>query len=279
MSPFIITLSAVCILTALVGSFIVKRKALQHRRNALLTTAFPHDWIPLIDKNIPLYSRLPEDLKTQLHGLINVFLDEKRLVGCGGQDITDEVRVTIAAQACMLLLNRKTHFYPKLKTIYVYPHTYVAKGLMNDGGLIVEGKSVRLGESWQNGPVVLTWDSVTGGARNIQDGRNVVFHEFAHQLDQEDGDADGAPILESRSCYRSWAQVLSAEYERLCSKTRGRRRSVLNKYGATNPAEFFAVATEAFFEKPKQMHKKSPDLYEELKSYYRIDPLSWEKSN
>jgi Mlc titration factor MtfA (ptsG expression regulator) len=110
----------------------------------------------------------------------------------------------------MLLLNRKTNFYPKLKTIYVYPHTYVAKGLMNDGGLIVEGKSVRLGESWQNGPVVLTWDSITGGARNIQDGRNVVFHEFAHQLDQEDGDADGAPILEHRSDYRSWAAVLES---------------------------------------------------------------------
>ena len=226
-------------------------------------------------KNLPLYGRLPEALKQQLHGLVNVILDEKRFVGCGGLEMTDEIKVTIAAQACMLLLNRKTHFYQKLKTIYVYPHTYVAKGLQNDGGLIIEGKSVRLGESWQNGPVVLTWDSIVGGARNIQDGRNVVFHEFAHQLDQEDGDADGAPILESRSCYRSWAAVLGAEYERLRQKQRGRHRSVLNKYGATNPAEFFAVATEAFFEKPKQMHKRSPDLYEELKRYYKLDPLDW----
>jgi Mlc titration factor MtfA (ptsG expression regulator) len=146
---------------------------------------------------------------------------------------------------------------------------------MNDGGLIIEGKSVRLGESWQNGPVVLTWDSVTGGARNIQDGRNVVFHEFAHQLDQEDGDADGAPILESRSAYRTWAAVLGEEYDNLRDKTRRRRRSVIRKYGATNPAEFFAVATEAFFEKPKQMQKRCPDLYEELKSYYHLDPLQW----
>ncbi|MHC4951658.1 MAG: M90 family metallopeptidase, partial [Planctomycetota bacterium] len=227
-----------------------------------------------IEKNIPLYNRLPEELKQQLHGLVNVFLAEKAFVGCGGQEITGEVKVTIAAQACMLLLNRKTNFYPKLKTIYIYPHTYVAKGLMNDGGLIIEGKSVRLGESWQNGPVVLTWDSVTGGARNIQDGRNVVFHEFAHQLDQEDGDADGAPILESRSAYRTWAAVLGEEYDNLRDKTR-RRRSVIRKYGATNPAEFFAVATEAFFEKPKQMQKRCPDLYEELKSYYHLDPLQW----
>ena len=250
-----------------------------HRRNRQRTLhmadPIPDDWRILIKKNIPIYNRLPETLKQQLHKLINVFLDEKRFIGCGGLEITDEIKVTIAAQACMLLLNRKTNFYPKLKTIYVYPHTYVAKSLQNDGGLIVEGKSVRLGESWQNGPVVLAWDSITGGARNIQDGRNVVFHEFAHQLDQEDGDADGAPILENRSCYRSWATVLGEEYERLRSKTQGRRRSVLNKYGATNPAEFFAVATEAFFEKPRQMHKRSPELYEELKNYYKLDPLSW----
>jgi Mlc titration factor MtfA (ptsG expression regulator) len=279
MTSFMIALLAVCASAGLVGGLIFKKKALQKKRKTLLASDFPQDWMFFIDKNIHLYSCFPESLKKQLHGLVNVFLDEKKFVGCGGQEITDEIKVTIAAQACMLLLNRKTNFYPKLKTIYVYPHTYVAKGLMNDGGLIVEGKSVRLGESWQNGPVVLTWDSITGGARNIQDGRNVVFHEFAHQLDQEDGDADGAPILENRSSYRTWAAVLGDEYERLCNKTRSRHRSVLNKYGATNPAEFFAVATEAFFEKPKQMHKKSPDLYEELKNYYRIDPLSWDKSN
>jgi Mlc titration factor MtfA (ptsG expression regulator) len=278
-SQHIIALLVICGIGTFVGGFAFKHKARQKRRNALLSALFPEECVQFIKRNIPLYEHLPGALKEQLHGLINVFLGEKKFVGCGGQEITDEIKVTIAAQACMLLLNRKTNFYPKLKTIYVYPHTYVAKGLQNDGGLIIEDKSVRLGESWQNGPVVLTWDSVTGGARNVQDGRNVVLHEFAHQLDQEDGDADGAPILEHRSCYRSWAAVLGAEYERLCNKTRGRRRSVLNKYGATNPAEFFAVATEAFFEKPKQMHKKSPDLYEELKSYYRIDPLSWETSN
>ena len=272
-----ITIAIIVAVVLLIAWMLIMISRRNKKRVQLMNQSVPEHWPKLIEKNIPLYKHLPKELKTQLHGLMNVFLTEKAFVGCGAQEITDEVKVTISAQACMLLLNRKTNFYPKLKTIYVYPHTYVAKNLMNDGGLIVEGKSVRLGESWQNGPVVLTWDSVTGGARNIQDGRNVVFHEFAHQLDQEDGDADGAPILENRSCYRSWAQVLSAEYERLCSKTRGRRRSILNKYGATNPAEFFAVATETFFEKPKQMHNRSPDLYEELKSYYHLDPLSWGK--
>ncbi|MFZ9024267.1 MAG: zinc-dependent peptidase [Anaerohalosphaeraceae bacterium] len=274
-----ITIGVVGVIALLILWKVIQNHLRNKRRGVLMRKPIDKGFPAFIEKNIPLYLRLPADLKQQLHGMVNVFLAEKEFVGCSGQEITDEVRVTIAAQACMLLLNRKTNFFPKLKTIYVYPHTYVANGLMNDGGLIVEGKSVRLGESWQNGPVVLTWDSITGGARNIKDGRNVVFHEFAHQLDQEDGDADGAPILENRSCYRSWAAVLSAEYERLCNKTRGRRRSVLNKYGATNPAEFFAVATEAFFEKPKQMNKKSPDLYKELKSYYQIDPMSWDTSN
>jgi Mlc titration factor MtfA (ptsG expression regulator) len=259
MTTIHITIGIVGTIALLVIWKVIKVNLRNKRRSNLMRKPIDESFPGFIKKNIPLYVRLPEELKQQLHGLVNVFLEEKTFVGCGGQEITDEVRVTIAAQACMLLLNRKTNFYPKLKTIYVYPHTYVAKGLMNDGGLIVEGKSVRLGESWQNGPVVLTWDSITGGARNIQDGRNVVFHEFAHQLDQEDGDADGAPILEHRSDYRSWAAVLGEEYSNLRDKTRRRRRSVIRKYGATNPAEFFAVATEAFFEKPRQMHKKAPD--------------------
>lgn len=270
-----IAIGVVAAITLLIVWKVIQVNRRNKQRKQLMREPIDEQFPAFIEKNIPLYNRLPEELKQQLHGLVNVFLAEKQFVGCGGQEITDEVRVTIAAQACMLLLNRKTNFYPKLKTIYVYPHTYVAKGLMNDGGLIVEGKSVRLGESWQNGPVVLTWDSITGGARNIQDGRNVVFHEFAHQLDQEDGDADGAPILEHRSDYRSWAAVLGEEYSNLRDKTRRRRRSVIRKYGATNPAEFFAVATEAFFEKPRQMHKKAPDLYEELKNYYHLDPLGW----
>lgn len=258
-----------------IGFIIVKRTIRNASRAKLLAAPLPDRWQAHLEKNIPLYNRLPEELKQQLHGLINVFLAEKEFKGCQGLEISDEIRVTIAAQACMLLLNRKTKYFGKLKTIYVYPHTYVAKQVSYDGIMVIEGQSVRLGESWQNGPIVLAWDSVIGGARNIHDGRNVVIHEFSHQLDQEDGEADGAPILENRSCYRSWAGVLGPEFEALQNKARKRRRSAMNKYGATNPAEFFAVATETFFEKPKQMHKRHPELYEELKSYYKLDPLAW----
>ncbi|UCD30627.1 MAG: zinc-dependent peptidase [Planctomycetota bacterium] len=242
------------------------------RRRRLLAEPMTPEWKAILDRNIPLYQRLPEELKRQLEGLVNVFLSEKRFEGCGGQEINDEVKVTIAGQACMLLLNRETKYFPRLYTIYVYPATYVARQLTSNGW--IDGQT-RMGESWRYGPVVLAWNSVTGGANNIHDGQNIVFHEFSHQLDQEDGAADGAPILESRGCYATWAKVLSAEYEKLQRKAKKGRKTVLHRYGATAPAEFFAVATEAFLEKPKQMKRKIPELYEELKNYYKLDPVEW----
>jgi Mlc titration factor MtfA (ptsG expression regulator) len=266
----------VIILIGLLVIFLITKKLLnQAKRKHLLNMPFPDEWVKIVEKNVPLYNRIPESLKKQLHGFINIFLAEKNFEGCGGLEITDEIKVTIAAQACMLLLNRKTSYFRKLHTILVYPHTYVAKTISSNGRIIIEGQDARLGESWQSGPVVLAWDSVKGGTSNIYDAKNVVLHEFAHQLDQEDGSADGAPILEKRARYITWAKVLSVEYENLRRKKRKRRRSVLNKYGATNPAEFFAVATETFFEKPKQMKKRHKELYDELRNYYRLDPAEW----
>jgi len=259
------------VLALFIGKIILRRM----KRKRLLVMPFPDEWKQIMHKNVPLYNRLPDSLKEQLHGFVNIFIAEKKFEGCGNLEITDEIKVTIAAQASMLLLNRKPKYFPKLRTILVYPHTYTAKTVSSDGAVIVNGQDVRLGESWQNGPVVLAWDSVTGGTRNIADARNVVLHEFAHQLDQEDGTADGAPILEHRSGYIAWARVLSEEYEILQRKKKKHRKSVMNKYGATNPAEFFAVATETFFEKSKQMKKKHPELYDELKNYYKLDPVEW----
>lgn len=251
--------------------FATRRLARSARRKRLAARPFPSDWRQIVERNVPLYGRLPEELKTQLHRLVQVFLAEKRFEGCGGLAITDEIKVTIAAQACMLLLNRKATYFPKLHTILVYPDTYVAKSISSNGHIVSDEDSTRLGESWQNGPVVLAWNSVTGGTSNVHDARNVVLHEFAHQLDQEDGAADGAPILAERSRYVAWARVLGSEYEAM----QRRRRSVMNRYGATNPAEFFAVATETFFEKPRQMQKRHPELYSELRDYYQLDPVAW----
>ncbi|WP_406694937.1 M90 family metallopeptidase [Singulisphaera sp. Ch08] len=245
----------------------------QKKREQLREMLLPADWLEIIARNVPLYRRLPEPDRRELHGHVQVFLSEKHFEGCGGLEMTDEIRLTIAAQACLLLLHRETDYYKRLITILVYPRAYVAKGVESlGGGVVLEGSQARLGEAWTEGVVVLSWDDVLRGAADIRDGQNVVLHEFAHQLDQEDGLANGAPILERRSSYVAWARVLMDEYEQLREDETQQRRTVLDTYGATNPAEFFAVATECFFEKPTQLRKKHPALYAELKSYYRQDP-------
>ena len=264
----------------MVLSILIWKQALRNRRlKQLAVMPFPDDWERILERNVPLYIYLPDVLREQLHNDIKIFIAEKHFEGLGGLELTDEIKVTIAAEASMLLLNRKNSDYPRLSSILVYPSAYVAKQNTSiGGGVHIEGRSVHLGESWQHGSVVLAWDYVRQGAVNSEDGHNVVLHEFAHQLDQEDGIADGAPILEKPSSYATWARIMSKEYERLRSDMEHHKKSVMDKYGATNPAEFFAVATETFFEKPRQLKKKAPDLYAELKGFYKVDPIEWLQS-
>ena len=241
-----------------------------------MATPFPSAWEEIIERNVPLYTYLPASLKQQLHVHIQVLLAEKHFEGCGGLEMTDEIRVTIAAQASILLLNRRPRYYPKLDSILVYPSTFLSEDIQYLGDhTYIEGKSAHLGESWRRGILVLAWDTVKRGALDVRDGQNVVFHEFAHQLDQENGAADGAPVLGRSSMYAPWARILTKEYERLQSTVRRGVETVMDEYGATNPAEFFAVATEAFFEKPRAMKWRHPELYEVLKSYYKLDPAQW----
>jgi Mlc titration factor MtfA (ptsG expression regulator) len=235
----------------------------RRRRMKLYATPPPDAWLQTLEKTLPMVGKLSARQWQQLAGYMQIFLAEKTFEGCGGLELTDEMKITVAAQACMLLLGRATKVYPRLKTIILYPHTYT------------DGETARLGESWKSGVVVLSWNSVLGGARNFEDGHNVAFHEFAHQLDQEDGAADGVPILEERSAYSAWARIFNSEFKTLVEKTRRGRMDTLDSYGATNPAEFFAVATETFFEKPRQLKSKHPALYEELQYFYKVDPVEW----
>ena len=261
----------------LIVTFLAARPVLRSaRRKRLRAAPFPPQWHDLLQRNVSLYRHLPEKLKGQLHGDINVFLAEKRFEGCGGLAITDEIRVTVAAEACMLLLNRPRHYFPRLHSVLVYPTAYFARHAspIGGGGYIEEDVPLA-GQSWRGGSLVLAWDHVKAGALNGQDGHNVVLHEFAHQLDEENGPADGAPVLDSPARYAAWARVCRKEYEELCRDVKLHRRSVLDAYGATNPAEFFAVATETFFEKPRQLLRHEPDLYAVLKDYYRMDPAEW----
>lgn len=269
-----LTALIILVLFILLAMQIYKWRRRAAGRRKALSAPFPESWKRIIENNIPPYSDLPSELQVRLHGYIQEFLYDKIYEGCGGLELDDEIKVTIAAQACLLLMNKEVRCYPKLQTILVYPGAFKAgkKGLFGDRP---DDQTVRLGESWQRGLVVLAWDSVRHGARNFNDGRNVTIHEFAHQLDQEDGRADGAPILDSRTAYSTWARALSHEYERLRKKSGKGKKSVLRSYGTSHPAEFFAVASEAFFEKPGQMKKKHPELFEELKKFYRVNPLDW----
>lgn len=250
------------------------------RLQRALAAPFPPEWEGILQRNIATGRRLPEPLHQRLRLLIKRFLHEKHFTGAGGLEITDEIRVTIAAEACMLVLNRPGEVYPGLRYIIVYPSAFiVARAHQDAAGVVgVEPRDL-LGESWHNGKVILAWDSALRGSRDFTDGQNVVLHEFAHQLDTEDGSADGAPLLGGRHSYRSWAGVLSREFEELQADRRHGRESLLNHYGATNPAEFFAVATETFFEKPAQMAQHHGELFEVMQAYYRVDPREWAAEN
>ena len=243
------------------------------RRRQISQKAFPKHWLEIIEENVPFYKKLSEQDKKELQGHILIFLKEKRFEGCRGLKITDEIRITITAQACILLLHRKTDYYPGLSSILVYPQAYIAR--MNEhlpGGIVTEGLDVRLGESWHRGSIVLSWDDVQHGAADIHDGHNVVFHEFAHQLDNSKARGDSTPVLRNYSSYIAWARILQKEYEKLRRDVIRHHRTFLNKYGATNTAEFFAVATEYFFERAKEMRTLHPELYEDLKLFYQQDP-------
>jgi Mlc titration factor MtfA (ptsG expression regulator) len=192
------------------------------------------------------------------------FITSTRFDGCNELQLTEEMILTEGDP------------YPELTTVYLYPTTFSSVQKQQDAsGVVTEGVVHRLGESWSSGTVVLAWDSVAHGARNTGDARNVTFHEFAHQLDHEDGDTDGAPALPGREAYRSWARVFSENYADFRKLIEAGKRGLLDPYGATQPEEFFAVATETFFEKPRQLHKKYPDLYHELKGFYGVDPREW----
>jgi hypothetical protein len=246
------------------------------RREKAREREFPAEWQAILDRRVPYVRTLTPEEQEELRGHIQVFLDEKVFEGALGLEITDEIRVTIAAQACILLLHRETDYYPDLGTIVVYPQAYVARVKRVEGGVVIEEEVPRLGESWERGTVVLSWRDVLSGASNTHDGHNVVFHEFAHQLDQEDGSSDGAPVLSQRSGYGPWARVFGAEYAQLEHEVELHHRTLLDSYGATNPAEFFAVATETFFEKPHLLRRDHPALYEQLAHFYRQDPAARE---
>ncbi|HBR94020.1 MAG TPA: hypothetical protein DEA90_07625 [Opitutae bacterium] len=237
---------------------------------------FKDEWIAYLQTNLPLYNQLPQELRERLHQKMGQFVASTFFEGCNGLELDDEMILTVSAQACILVLNHEERPYPELNTVLLYPSAFTTTSeTVGPGGTILSREVKCLGESWANGTVILAWDSVRRGAENIHDGHNVTFHEFAHQLDSRDGDTDGVPLLPSQEAYQTWANVLGEHCNTFIDRVRRRKKTLLDPYGATNPAEYFAVATETFFEKPRQLKKKQPELYQELQSFYQLDPASW----
>ena len=259
--------------------WVLRLQLQRSRRNNLFLKPLPPDWIQILEKNVSIYSLLPQNLREELHGRINIFLDEKEFIGCAGLQISNEIRVTIAGNACILLLKRDKRCFPRFTTILIYPDTYVSREVKSDGLVVVHEESVRAGESWYRGPVVLSWADVMRGSLNNSDGHNVVLHEFAHKLDEENEIMNGLPVLRDSSHYAEWAEVLSKEFDSLLIRVDRGTNSVIDAYGAVSPSEFFAVATESFFEKPVLMKNKLPDLYQQFRRFYNLDPAAWRNTS
>lgn len=246
----------------------------QHRRT-ISSQEFPDEWNDYLTNNVKHVARLTADELQELHHDTQIFIAEKHWEGLGGLEITAEMQVTIAAQACILVLHREHDYFPNVESILVYPTGYTAKETsVEPGGILHETLSERLGEAWGNGPIILSWADVLAGGRNDQDGRNVVFHEIAHKLDMRDGAADGVPRLDDERAFDHWETVMKQEYQQLVDQSEHGKASLLDTYGATNPAEFFAVATECFFEKAHQMQQTHASLYAVLSEFYQQDPAS-----
>ncbi|MFG6415655.1 zinc-dependent peptidase [Roseateles sp. DC23W] len=246
------------------------------RRERIASQPFPPAWRRLLRRHVPLVARLPARQQLRLKGLMQVFLAEKPIIGCRGLKVTDEMRVTIAALACLPLLGAARGLYPELRQILLYPGAFVVeRPVTESGGVLSDQRRVLAGESWSQGQVLLAWDEVKRGAATPGDGHNVVIHEFAHQLDQAGGQANGAPALATAADYRRWSTVMQNEFDALRARLAQGEPSLIDAYGATEPAEFFAVISELFFERPLELAAAHPALYAELSRYYRLDPAGW----
>ena len=244
-------------------------------RARLTGRPFPSAWRAVLRRRMPLYRRLPVPLQRQLQRHVQWLLGRVPFIGCQGQVVTDEVRVLIAAQAALLLLGRPAGHFRNLRQVLVYPGPFVVDRPLSDGAIVQDARRVLMGESWQQGQLLLSWPDVLAGAADADDGHNVVIHEFAHQLDQETGTANGAPVLGARGRYGRWSATFRAAVDGLQAALARGEPTLIDPYGATDPGAFFAVVSELFFERGAALAAELPELYAELASYYGCDPSGW----
>jgi len=239
----------------------------------LPSTPIPASWPGLITAQVPLAARLSPADRERLIRIMQLFLREVAIEGCAGLEVTEQIRVTIAAQACLLLLKMRYPRYARVRHVLVYPSAFVPTTVtLHPTGQIVRPDVPLRGQAWQTGVVVLGWDEVRRDTHIATGSDNVVLHEFAHMLDAEDGRMDGVPVFDSGTAYRAWAALLTEEFDEHVARTERGEPTALSSYGATNRAEFFAVATETFFERPLTLRAEEPALYALLVDFYKLDP-------
>jgi Mlc titration factor MtfA (ptsG expression regulator) len=246
------------------------------RRRNLLAEPFPATWDTILQENVKHETVLGETERRKLRQVVQIIVAEKEWEGCRGLDMTEEITVTIAGLAAVLILGFEDFYFDNVQTILVYPDEFVVREEHSiAGNVLIEEDSGRLGEAHKRGPVILTWKEVCENGRRPGFGQNLVFHEFAHQLDMLNGEFDGTPNLPTRALRERWGRVMQHEFRRLERAERHGRRTLLDPYGLENPAEFFAVTTECFFDAPQAMRERYPELYELFRDYYRQDPAQW----
>lgn len=246
------------------------------RRRDLVRTPFPPGWDDIIRRRISPYRLLTDDERARLHALVQIFIAEKTWEGCGGLELTDEILVTISAAACLLILNLPNNYYENVETIIVYPSDLILPerklGFFETVLEPLEPAGPITGQAFEQGPLIFSWKAIREDIRHSGSGYNVIYHEFAHKLDMQAGVADGTPRLRDRAEYRDWVRTCSREFRRLLRDVEKGRRTCIDEYGATDEAEFFAVATEHFFDQPVRLAKSAPELYRVLRQFYRQDP-------
>ena len=270
MSPWLvlsIVLSALALLAF--RSFAKRRK-----RKALLATPLAAEQRDTVEKLVPLVRRLPPQHRTALEGKMNRFLDQVTFRGINGVEVSEEMRLSIAAQACLLIVNSPA-WYDTIRNVLLYPSTFLTNRDTHDDQFVHATKHSTLGESWAHGPVVLSWDSALQGGLDAQDGHNVVIHEFAHQLDSLSGHTNGIPILRKGQAYAGWETAMLDAYNDHVDRLERGAHTLIDPYGATNHQEFLAEAIVTFFEKPEALKREEPALYAQLAELLALDPVGW----
>lgn len=268
------TIVVVVLLVAVAGFALWRGVSKTRHRRKIGETPLSEVQSESIQRQVPVVARLPQELRAKLDGKVNLFLDQVTFTGCNELEVSEDMRLSIAAQACLLIVNSDT-WYDHLTEILVYPGAFKSRQQRHNGYVVTEAEVVRTGESWARGPVVLSWAHARQGAADATDGHNVVIHEFAHRIDALSGQTDGVPVLERNQSYDGWVKTFRTAFQRHVGQVEAGHRTVLDPYGATGPEEFFAVAVEAFIETPKALKQHEPRIYDQLARLFRLDPVHW----